>query len=220
MCQGTPPPIYIPSTPPRDGNTVLKYKCCAVTLKVIFNVRNGACYDQSLYEAHILSHIWSLSWPHDIWPWMTLKVNQGNWVLMGCISWVVHVMTKVYMKHILSHIWYFSWPHDLWPWMTFIGQIDLLITCISWIVHVIIWICVNNKLIWLPGNYGSNFEQYLNWLQLDPISFLVNFSHELAHIMTTYDFVSAKQAILSNVWTDFNLTQFCFWSTFHMNWHI
>ena len=36
--------------------------------------------------------------------------------------------------------------------------------------------------------------------------------------MTTYDFLLAKQAILSNVWTDFNLTQFRFWSTFHMNW--
>ena len=26
--------------------------------------------------------------------------------------------------------------------------------------------------------------------------------------MTTYDFLLAKQAILSNVWTDFNFTQF------------
>ena len=32
--------------------------------------------------------------------------------------------------------------------------------------------------------------------------------------MTTYDVLSAKQAILSNVATDFNLTQFLFWSTF------
>ena len=30
----------------------------------------------------------------------------------------------------------------------------------------------------------------------------------------------AKQAILSNVWTDFNLIQFFFWSIFHMNWLI
>ena len=78
--------------------------------------------------------------------------------------------------------------------------------CISWIVHVIIWICINNEQIWLPGNYGSDFEQYLNRLQLDPISLLVNFSHELVQIMTTYDFLWAKQAILSNVWTNFNLT--------------
>ena len=48
-------------------------------------------------------------------------------------------------------------------------------------------------------NYGSDFEQYLNRLQLDPISLLVNFSHALAHIMTTYDFISAKQVILRNV---------------------
>ena len=35
-----------------------------------------------------------------------------------------------------------------------------------------------------------------------------------AQLMTTYDFVSAKQVILRNVGTDFNLTQFIFWSTF------
>ena len=101
--------------------------------------------------------------------------------------------------------------------MTFEGQIEVigyLVGCISWIVHVIIWICVNNEQIWLLGNYGSDFEQYFIRLQLDPISLLVNFSHELAQIMTTYDFLSAKQVILSNVRTDFNLTQILFWSTF------
>ena len=78
----------------------------------------------------------------------------------------------------------------------------------------VICICVNNEKKQLPGNYGSDFEQYLNQIQLDPISLLVNFSHELAQIITTYDFLSARQAILSNVRTDFNLTQFLFWSTF------
>ena len=34
-----------------------------------------------------------------------------------------------------------------------------------------------------------------------------------------YDFLSAKQTILSNVWIDFNLTQFRFLPTFDMNWH-
>ena len=33
----------------------------------------------------------------------------------------------------------------------------------------------------------------------------------------TYDFLSAKQMILSNVWTDSNFTWFYFWSTFDMN---
>ena len=97
------------------------------------------------------------------------------------------------------------------------GQIEVikcLVGCISWIVHVIIWMCVNNEQIWLPGNYGSDYKQYLNRLQLDLISRLVNFSHELAQIMTTYGFRSAKQAILSNVRTKFNLTQFLFLSTF------
>ena len=36
------------------------------------------------------------------------------------------------------------------------------------------------------------------------------FSHELAQIITLYDFLSDNQAILSNVRTDFNLTQFVF----------
>ena len=38
--------------------------------------------------------------------------------------------------------------------------------------------------------------------------------------MITYDFQWAKQAILSNVWTDSNFTWFYFWLTFYMNWHI
>ena len=106
----------------------------------------------------------------------------------------------------------------LWHWITFKCQINVfewLVGYISWIVHVIIGICVNNEQIWLPGIYGlSDLEQYLNRLQLDPISRLVNVSHEMVQIMATYDFPSAKQVILSNVWTDFNLTQFLFWSTF------
>ena len=60
---------------------------------------------------------------------------------------------------------------------------------------------------------------YNIWLQLDPISVLVKFSHELAHTTTTYDFLLAKQVVLRNVSTDLNLTQFSLWSTFDMNWH-
>ena len=95
--------------------------------------------------------------------------------------------------------------------MTFEGQINAIECLVGWIVHVIICIYVNNEQIWLPGNYGSDFEQYLNQLKLDLISILANFSHELSQIITTYDFLSAKQAILSNVRTDFNLAQFLFW---------
>ena len=28
---------------------------------------------KSWYETHIVSHVWSLSWPHDLWPWITFK---------------------------------------------------------------------------------------------------------------------------------------------------
>ena len=44
----------------------------------------------------------------------------------------------------------------------------------------------------------SDFEQGLNQLQLDLISLLVNFSCELGSIITRYDFLEARQMILSN----------------------
>ena len=126
-----------------------------------------------------------------------LKVKSNNWIYYG-----------LYLLN----------GDDIWHWIIFKGQtkvFECLVGCISWIVYVIILICVNNEQIWLPGSYGSDFEQYLNRFQLDPISLWVNLPHELAQIMTTYDFLSAKQAILSNVRTYFNLTQFLFWSTFN-----
>ena len=36
-------------------------------------LRNGACCDKFLYEAHIQSHIWYFSWHCDLWPWITVK---------------------------------------------------------------------------------------------------------------------------------------------------
>ena len=144
---------------------------------------NGTCKGQSLYETHTVSPIWSLSWHPDPWPWMTFKCQiKAIGFLMGCIFWmVVFQLTS-------------------WPLMAFKCQIEViecLVGCISWIVHVIILMCVNNAQIWLPGNYGSDFEQYLNWLKLDPISFLVNFSHELAQIMTTYTYMTSYRL---NTW--------------------
>ena len=56
-------------------------------------LRNGACCDQCLYEAHIQSHIWSFSWPCDLWPWITFKGQikvtdfQGVVSLKWCIIW-------------------------------------------------------------------------------------------------------------------------------------
>ena len=61
--------------------------------------------------------------------------------LMGCIFWMVHVMTKFCMKHINIHVYGLSVNlmifelDDLWPWMTFKDEI---------------------------GNYGGDFEQYFN----------------------------------------------------------
>ena len=55
-----------------ETNHVLKYERYGITLNVIFKVRkvqylrNGTSYDQSLYEIHIVSHMWHLSLPHKI----------------------------------------------------------------------------------------------------------------------------------------------------------
>ena len=100
---------------------------------------------------------------------------------------------------------------DLWPWMTFQGQINIIKYLVGWIVHVIICICVNNEYIWLPGNYGSDFEQYLNKL-LDPISLLANFSHELAQIiphMTCYQLNKWFWAMFESTltWPNFSFGQ-------------
>ena len=112
---------------------------------------------------------------HDLWPWM---IFEGQ---IEVIEFLRHYRLNracddqsLHETHIVSHIWYFIWPHDLSPWMTCKGQIEVIgcfMGCISWILHVVIWICVNNEQIWLPGNFGSDFEQYLNRLQLDNFSF-------------------------------------------------
>ena len=165
-----------------------------------------------VYMKHIIiSHIilWSFSLPHDLWAWMAVKgqievietVSPESGMLWPKFTW--NPYSKSYMIFHLT-----SWSLTLDDLHRPDRGNVCLMGCIYWILHVVIWICVNNEQIWLPGNYGSDFEQYLNRLQLHPISLLVNFSHELAHIMTTYDFLWAKEVILSNVPTDCNLTQF------------
>ena len=52
---------------------------------------NAACYDQSLHETHIVSHILYFSWPHDLWPnftfgqlFMWIGANNDQiWLPMG-----------------------------------------------------------------------------------------------------------------------------------------
>ena len=48
-------------------------------------------------------------------------------------------------------------------------------------------------LLYMFQNCMSYIFNELNRLQLDPISLLVNFSHELAQIMTKYDFLLANK---------------------------
>ena len=76
---------------------------------------NGACRDQSLYEAHMVSHIYGISIDlitFDLgWP-LNIKSNIIEF-LMGCIFWMVHVMTKIYLKHIGSHIHVYGLSVDL-----------------------------------------------------------------------------------------------------------
>ena len=128
------------------------------------------------------------SWPDNLWSWMTFTYQiKYNWVFNGlyllndaCYDQSLHE------THIVSHIYMViqltSWSltlKDLWHWMTFKGHIEViecLVGCISWIVHVIIWLCVNNEHIWLPGNYGRF------WAIFESTSTGPNFT--LGHIFT------------------------------------
>ena len=71
--------------------------------------------------------------------------------------------------------WAMCEPTPTWPIFTF-GQLFM-------------WIGVSNDQIWLTLGYMSDSEQCSNRLQLDIISLLVNFVHELGYIMTRYDFL-------------------------------
>ena len=93
-------------------------------------LRNGACCDQCLYEEHIQSHIWSLSWPCDLWPWITfkgqIKVTDSQGVVSHkwCIIWskfVWNTYSKSYMAFSVSNNMY-----DIWPLMKLKGQIKVI----------------------------------------------------------------------------------------------
>ena len=119
-----------------------------MTFNWVFNgmyLLNHACHDQSVYETHIVSHIWYFSWPHyfDLgWP-LKVKSNIIEF-LMGCIFLMVHVMTKFYMKHIYEVIymymvfqltsWSLNWiTFDLgWSLMVKLGTMEMILSNI-WI---------------------------------------------------------------------------------------
>ena len=57
-----------------------------------------------------------------------------------------------------------------------------------------------------------------NWVfSVSPESCML--TYEFVQIMNICDFLGTMEVILRNIWMDFNLNQFHFWSTFHMNWH-
>ena len=70
--------------------------------------------------------------------------------------------------------------------------------------QLVIFIEANNDQIWLPRGEASDFEQCLNRLQLDLIS---RFLH-----MNWVKY--ARFVILSNVWTDSQLTYFYLFATY------
>ena len=59
---------------------------------------------------------------------------------------------------------------------------------------------------WLHKRCWAMFEPTLTWQNFSFGKLLT----ELAYIMTTYDFLWVKPAILSNIWTDFSLIHFQF----------
>ena len=101
------------------------------------------------------------------------------------------------------------------PFKSQIKVIEFLLGCIFWMLHVI-----KNSIMFdltFKGYPMSNFER-LNkqfWAMFEPTLTWPDLSFgqlltELKHIMTTYDFLWDKQAILSNICTDFNLIIFTF----------
>ena len=74
---------------------------------------NGAWCDQCLCEAHIQSHIWSFSWPCDLWPWITFKGQIKVTAFQGVVSPIngASYDQSLYDIHIASHIWPFSLPY-------------------------------------------------------------------------------------------------------------
>ena len=92
--------------------------------------------------------------------------------------------------------WFWTMFEPTWTWIDFIfGQL-------------FIWIGVNNDQIWLPRGYMSEFEHFLNRLQLDLILPLVNVVYELGQIMTRYVFVEV------DVWVWAMFEQTSIWPNF------
>ena len=142
---------------------------------------NSPGHDQSLYEKHIVSHMWYFSWPHYLWPWMTYKGQiKYNWVFNGlyllygaCYNHILHE------THIGSHIHVYGLSvdlmifelDDLWCWMIFKGsnwEIWKWILSNIWINFtfgkLFTWTGKNNGNMWLPIGYTSDSEQCSNRL--------------------------------------------------------
>ena len=136
-------------------------------------------------------------------------------------TWNIYIGSHIHVYLVFQLTsWSLNWmTFDLgWPLKVKLG----IILNNSWINFtfgkLLTWTGINNDNIWLPPiGYKSDFEQYSNRLYLFSFGKLLT---ELAYIMTTYDFLWAKPWILSNIWTNFSLIHFNFWSTFHMNWNI
>ena len=151
-----------------------KGQICAFVIYLHQYLRKGACYDQSWYnwyKTHIVRHVWSLSWPHNIWPWM-------------CFKGQIIYNRNLYGAYLLNGVCYDQSLH---------------LTHIGWPLNV--------KSMYLSVKWAVSPESSM-------------LSYEFVWIMSRYDFLGTMEVILSNIWIDFNLTQFQFWSTFHMKWHI
>ena len=83
-------------------------------------LRNGACYNQSLYEVHIVSLLvdpmtFDLGWP--------LMSNQGNWVINGPYLLNVSCYDKSWYETQSYSKSYMVFRLISWPLTTFKGQI-------------------------------------------------------------------------------------------------
>ena len=140
------------------------------------------------------------SWP---WTWMTFKGQiEVIEFLMGCVSWIVHVMTKVYMKHLYSKSYGLSvdlMTFDL-GWPLKVKSMSHNYKCISSMNNCPMFDCFK---IW--HNYEVSEARCTNLSMTRQNTQSVYVLYEVGQIMSRYDFLDARWVILSNVRTDFNL---------------
>ena len=137
--------------------------------------------------------LWARSWDEWFWAMFEQTWTWHNFTFGQLFMWIGAKKWPTMTSYGLDE-WFWPMLQLTWTWPNFtFGQLFM-------------WIGANNDQTSLSMGYMSDSEQCSNRLELDLISLLVNLLCELGPIMTIYDFLWVRWVILSNVWTDLNLT--------------